>query len=690
VQDVIVYAGLLAAAIGPVLVMLGSIASAIPPLISAFALLGAAKTAVAASATGLWMALGNVVTALQTNMVGALTTGETMLLRVGQAAALAAAAFVGWKIGEWAYEHIPALRALGDAVADVIDKFTGLGDAIAKWSGATEKVQRANSDLEFSVQKLEESLKRKGVQVERGNLSLEEYAKKLQEVAKGLSGATDEAKKTTDAHIKLGKSAKDAAKEQREWEKALDKWRDTTSKARTEAWQKDTTTRALLLTIKDVGDRYKQLTDQLVEYKARLMEGRDATYEMEMAAIRWDAAIGLAESSLGNLSDQIKNLPLPAFQTQITDSKSKINELEGAFKALGITSANTFTEKRKAAEDAYKAIKDSGIATAEELKQAELAYLDAVKREQEVLTGKVNDETQKRIDALKKEGPTFADEFGKSLDGVSTAVSNATQKMVGMLIGLESGSVLDALKELGRGVISHLVEPWVDALGDLIERGVKKLISWLIEETGLMGAVKTVGAALGGLFGFGGGTAGGAAAGGAAAGGAAAGGASAGGAAAGGAAVVGALGASLIGGAVAGGLSMIGSIVGAKMLSGDMGKVEENTRYTAVALIGAQGVIDLLWNLSDHAYKIREKLLNIEIDGIGKIHDLMNILIIENAEKIRDYCKDIKNNTLDLVKQMTQPAQITVNIEGNVIGNQEFIDQLTEAIGKKLRLSAAT
>jgi len=670
VQDVIIYAGLFAAALGPVLIAIGSLAAALPTVVGALGLLTAAKTAAIGVFATFGTAVSNIVFALQTNMVGALTAGEAMLLRLGQAAMLAAAAFVGWKLGEWLYENVPAVRALGDAIGDVIDKVTGLGTALSHLTGAQKQVAKANENLEFAVKKLEERLKEKGIQVERGSLSLEDYAKKLQDMVKSMSKAPEETKKATDATIKLKESAKDAAKAQREWEKALDKWRDTTAKARSEAFMKDTTTKALILTLKDVGDKYKRAEEFIVQYKARLMEGRTATSDMDRMAQEFDKTLDAVTQSFGDLSSQIRSAPWPQLASELSANKTRAGDLEKAFKDLGITSANVFSEKRRLAEEAYKTIKDSGIATAEELKKAELAYLEAVRREQEALTGKVNDEIDKRIRALKTEAPEFAKEYRKALDDVSTAISNTTQKMVGMLIGIESGSVMDALKELGRGIVSKLVEPWMDALGDLIERGIKKLISWLISETGLMGAVKAAGAAIAGLF-SGGGAAAGAAAGGAAAGGSAAGGAAAGGAAAGGGILAGALGASLIGGAVAGGLSMIGSIIGAKMLSGDMGKVEENTRYTAVALIGSQGVIDLLWGLSDHFYKVRELIIEMSTEGIGKLTGQMDYLIADVMQPMLQTARDLLGS-LDNMSQFGI-GKLTGQIDHLLINHMEPI-----------------
>jgi TP901 family phage tail tape measure protein len=138
------------------------------------------------------------------------------------------------------------------------------------------------------------------------------------------------------------------------------------------------------------------------------------------------------------------------------------------------------------------------------------------------------------------------DDFGTK---VSTSITNASQSMIGILIGTESGSVGDAFKRLGQGILSSFVEPAMQALNQLIDQGIKKLIGWLIGDSGLSGALGGIGGLFGKIFGAGGGVAGGAAGG---AGGAAGGAAGAGGGVAGG----------VIGGAsgLVGTLGMVGAI----------------------------------------------------------------------------------------------------------------------------------
>lgn len=96
-KDVLIAIGAIAAVVGPLVLTAGAFASAI-------------------SALGL-----TSITA-----AGAMGTLTTTFSALGSAAAVAAAAFVGWNIGRWAYDNIPGVQALADALADLMLKMPGV------------------------------------------------------------------------------------------------------------------------------------------------------------------------------------------------------------------------------------------------------------------------------------------------------------------------------------------------------------------------------------------------------------------------------------------------------------------------------------------------------------------------------------------------------------------------------------
>jgi len=189
VQTTVMAIAGLAAAVGPLLLALGGLVKALPLISEGFALVTAAKGALVSGFTSLSGIIENVVFALRNNMVSALSGAELAIVRVGQAAILAGGAFVGWQLGSWLRDNIPAVREFGNALGSAIDRVTGLGTAISYITGAQGNLKRSNEDLAFSVQKLEAALRAKGVAVSQGSMSLEEYAGKLREMIATVSTA---------------------------------------------------------------------------------------------------------------------------------------------------------------------------------------------------------------------------------------------------------------------------------------------------------------------------------------------------------------------------------------------------------------------------------------------------------------------------------------------------------------------
>jgi hypothetical protein len=104
------------------------------------------------------------------------------------------------------------------------------------------------------------------------------------------------------------------------------------------------------------------------------------------------------------------------------------------------------------------------------------------------------------------------------------------------------------------------------------------------------------------------------------------------------------------------------------MLSGDMGKVEENTRYTAVALIGSQGVIDLLWANIDRWWDARDFFLSYEAT-LGWIWEKLDASLTEIVFKlgaIHDRAADIWDEVRFFRAEQAQKV-ISVQIDGREV-----------------------
>lgn len=262
--------------------------------------------------------------------------------------------------------------------------------------------------------------------------------------------------------------------------------------------------------------------------------------------------------------------------------------------------------------------------------------------------------------AARSAGEAIKNDYGRAardtLQQVSTAVTNAAQSIVGMLIGTRKGSILDALKTLGTSIVSALIEPWMSALNSLIESGIKKLISWLSKD--LLGAVshassavksfaQDAAAAIGGVRPT-----------------APAGGAAAAGGAAG---IVGAIGA--VTGAVFGALSFFQARGQGKTLD----LIEENTRFTAIGIVGSVGVIDILHSIENVLWHISDGIWDLLVPPIERIHTLV----------------DLSERSVAALEASARRPSVEVTVQGNIIGNREFIDELAREIGRRLATQAA-
>jgi len=200
------------AAVGPLTVGVGQLIKTFAQLEAFILRLGPALMALATTGLGsLASAVSNVAVAIATGTTGALVGLELKVLAVAKAASLAAAAFVGWKLGEWIdrniVSQIPALDRFFQRIADVP------GALIAKLNGTTNQAKAANEEFIQSVALLEAKLKAKGIVIERGNSSLEEYALKLRRAA----AATQSTSTATQALTKAVSQSSEAQEAMRRW-----------------------------------------------------------------------------------------------------------------------------------------------------------------------------------------------------------------------------------------------------------------------------------------------------------------------------------------------------------------------------------------------------------------------------------------------------------------------------------------
>lgn len=533
------------------------------------------------------------------------------------------AAWAAWQLGKWLAEF-PIVKTIIDAVSDALRT---LWSWILKIPGVSKLVEATKSGWE----------KLKGA-VSGATSAAKEHAgsaRTLDDVLKGLTATQG------GLAVATGKTA--TAK------------KDAAAAARSFAAENE----ILVAKVRAVAEEHKRLVKEIAALHAKLEDSKTA---FDVAAAGLDELtaklIATGDLSQAKLGDMGK-LAEATFKTLGTTGSTEIDRVRQAFETLGVKSTTELQRKQEEARRAYETIKNSGVASADEIQRAYEAMVRATKSSSETL------------------GIDLSGTFRKSMQDVSTTVSNAAQDIVGMLIGTREGSVLSALERLGEAILAKLVEPWIQAFEQLIEKGVKKLVSWLLDK--LMDALEKVAGKIFSVFGSGGIAGAGGAAGGGVAGadgriGGAAGGAPGGvGGAVGGAAggVIG-----IVTGAISAATGVIGLIQG-RGQGKTLDLIEENTRFTQIALIGSDGVIDILWQINFAAWHIRTILFDNILERLVYIGDVIGGFIFPL----------LKDDIAGTLKEMATRPPVSINIEGNVIGQEEFITQLANVIMQRLALS---
>ena len=491
---------------------------------------------------------------------------------------------------------IPVLGALGFAALAAGAAFAGF--KLAEW---LRQFSTESRGAEAALAELAAGLRAQGVELERGNKSLEEWAAVV-------FAAAEEAEKFAGSTEGLKKAFKAATKEFEKQRKAIVRGQKNVvafTKAEVKLTKADKAYRASLKSTGTGLERVQTAVKDATRAQALAQEQLDfTTRAMDLG---WKSAQDLAEAedNLSAATDEVATA-----QADLLEVAEFLGiELDGsttpAVEGVGDAAAETAIDIRFLAEamaTAAPSIRDfnAGLERlAREQGNASQRLLEvfsndlppainATTRELSIMGTLAEEAFDKATESGRQFGEgaiETASEVGtqwkNTMQSVSTSITNAAQSMVGILIGVEQGSVGDAFKKLGQGVLATFVEPAIAAFSQLINEGIKEAIKWLVGEGGLLGALGKVGKAIGGIFGGG---ASGAASGAAGAAGSAASGAggAASGAASGGASGV--LGAIGVGAGVASAISgIIGNFQMARQET-TLNAIEGNTRRSMLFL----------------------------------------------------------------------------------------------------------
>lgn len=577
--------------------------------------------------------IGAAITGMQTMAAASVPYLIAALSTLGVAALAAGAAFAGWKLGEWAYANIPAVKALGDAIGDLILKIPLAETALLRLTGATAAQDRAQKDLEYSTGQLERSLRAKGVIVERGVLSLEDYNKKLRDAAK-QSGLMGGAHKTSKPQVDASTQAvRDAQRQAAEYERAL---RDAGKATR------------------DTGDEHDTARRKVREFQDGIPAAVIAEYERRITAATKEIARHRVETELARLAGRDWAGQL---QTNITAAQALSAQLQEA-------ASNKFPSYVAGLGD----IKNAAATLPDALKEAVQQTTDEV----EGLLGEVEDESEQTSGVVK----SHWDRLGDDIKGIFADTTRDLGRMLFDGDGSFGQRFGQMAKDLGRAVLMSFVQPATDAIGEFLSGVVSDLLSGK-GLGGVLDSLKEIGSAMKSIFGGAStaanaaGNAAGAAGG---AGNAAGGVAGAGGAA--GSAASGALGtASMITGIVTGIVTAVSSVISNFQLArqeNTLNAIEESTRYVKI-WTGEQSQ-NLLWcaqkSTEYQGYMVAS------LDTIGRL-----------ASEQLGWMGRIGGVLEDMVARAAlppAPSGMTVNFNNATINNQADADYLLDELERRM------
>jgi hypothetical protein len=542
--------------------------------------------------------IGGVITAAMPALTGLATFfGTTVAVLGGWAVAIAAATAALVAFGVWVYDNWDAITAtLAQAWDGLTEMWTSVWGPLlpyiqAIWEGIKSATIGAWNAVADALSTVWNSIKSVASTVWGGIVSVFqtflEWAAKIPGASKlmNLDDAWRSAQKASAEMEKAAKATTEVAKASDKAERPINALAGqlaktaTKAKEKTEAYEPLVNKSAELFALaKTLNSEYEKHAKALAEARIRAhdltVELPDLTAEGEALA----AAIAKANTEAGALSGyQIPNL------TQALGTvEGAIKPIEDAYKQLGITSTYELEQQASEATTAYATIKNSGVASAQDIDRAWVAMeekrIAAAKAAGQTIPAEQLAALEKMKTQLDTELPkqsTAWSDWSKQVSTIATDFSRDLSKLLfdGETSWAEKGKA--ALGSLGQSVSRMFIEPANKAIGDFIAGTLADLMGGK-GFGGVLDRVKGIGDSITGIFGSGGAAGGSAAAARPPAAGGGGGGAA--GAAAGWMGTV-----NMVSGVVSAVADVV-SAIGTVRLEGTMNAVEHNTRYAMMYL----------------------------------------------------------------------------------------------------------
>lgn len=396
----------------------------------------------------------------------------------------------------------PLVIALGAAIAawaiyEGVTQIQALNKELDRLYDAQSRGVKASEDQAREIGILEEVLRKHGKTVDSTGKSTEEYLGALRSATKGLddfkaeTGAMSDAakdlerrlgltrgetKKLEDTQKAVVRSAKEVEAQHDKAATSLKRFNDEILIAKYQQWQAE----------------HRNLVTSVATLQRAIESGVAGTIDFNAQLAELDEISRTVAASLADVS----KVEIPAYLQSINAGVAATDQLGEAFKTLGVTTTTSLNDKAAKAQQAYETIKSSGIASANEVLQAERAALQA------------------SIEARRAAGETITQEEEARLTSLNQSLSKHVEEQKGLFDGLKN-QVSTIMTDLSKGISDIIFEGkgFGETFKGIFEEMGKSVLRFVVEYlegklvkalTGLLdGPLKAVGGAIGGLFGIG-------------------------------------------------------------------------------------------------------------------------------------------------------------------------------------------
>jgi TP901 family phage tail tape measure protein len=669
VQNAAIGIAAFAAAIGPAMLALSGFASAMSSMLSLPGTLTAALGALKTTFISFGPSISGAVTALG---------GFSTIIGV------AAAAVGAFMLAKWAYDNFEPFRQAVDSVGAFLkDVFlfvlegvklafnqiiTVVGGVITAIGGFLNAVSQT-SVVQATIQGIVNVVTNMLAGIKTVFDALGTAVNWLTDKLKTLNGSFD--KKPVENHTK---AVDDSSKKHEDLKKNVDASKTSLDNHTKTVSDHTTKTNALSKAVDEVTIKFKKVYPTAKDYGEGLAYVASKAAENSVNHEKLAKKIGEMKAAMEKMGDPVTNFnndldkldkTIDSINKDVTTlgttfnaqfpsaasvAKQNAEAVANAWKTLGLPDKTAIEAKVQEIKDAYETLKNSGIASQDELEKAWKNSQDAIAKLTKDGLDKQKTNYESFVTDVSSSISTFATDIGKSLFEGDTSWGEKGKKLLGDLAGVFT---------------DKFISPVTKSLTDFVTNSLSKLLTGEGSLGSLSGLLDDIGNKFKNIFGAGSGAAN-----------AATGAAGAAGNAAGAAGNAGSAGSAVAGGAISSAINMVSGVVSAVTgvigvfqmhgIGKDTGKIEENTRYT---YINAEIIINKLNDWMPYLGGIQDLLYKMWHDGVLVLGADDKVIDLKWLEWITDYTLASRNHLSEISKNVANmvsagPREITINVNG--------------------------